>query len=85
MNVEYMHTPYNCKSSTASGMIVSKKGPLFPQKHYPAKFSGYRLAGVQQIAYIILESSLVLVYVAAVAIYSTDKVGTAYYKVLNRQ
>lgn len=42
MNVGYKHTPYNYKSSTASGLIVSK-GPLFPQKHRPAKFSGYVL------------------------------------------
>ena len=42
MNVGYKHTPYNYKSSTASGRIVSK-GPLFPQKHRPAKFSGYVL------------------------------------------
>ena len=42
MNVGYKHTPYNYKSSTASGLIVSK-GPLFPQKHCPAKFSGYGL------------------------------------------
>ena len=40
MNVGYKHTPH--KSSTASGLIVSK-GPLFPQKHRPAKFSGYVL------------------------------------------
>ena len=39
MNVGYKHTPYNYKSSTASGLILSK-GPLFPQKHRPAKFSG---------------------------------------------
>ena len=43
MNVGYKHTPYNCKSSTASGLIESKKGPLLPQKHHPAKFSGYVL------------------------------------------
>ena len=42
MNVGYKHTPYNYKSSTASGLILSK-GPLFPQKHRPAKFSGYVL------------------------------------------
>ena len=42
MNVGYKHTPYNYKSSTASGLIVSK-GPLLPQKHRPAKFSGYVL------------------------------------------
>ena len=41
MNVGYKHTPH--KSSTASGLIVSK-GPLFPQKHRPAKFSGNVLA-----------------------------------------
>ena len=40
MNVGYKHTPH--KSSTASGLIVSK-GPPFPQKHRPAKFSGYVL------------------------------------------
>ena len=39
MNVGYKHTPYNYKSSTASGLIVSKDPP-FPQKHRPAKFSG---------------------------------------------
>ena len=50
MNVGYKHTPYNYKSSTASGLIVSK-GPLFPQKHCPAKFSGYVLgfAPIRQI------------------------------------
>ena len=42
MNVGYKHTPYNYKSSTASGLILLK-GPLFPQKHRPAKFSGYVL------------------------------------------
>ena len=45
MNVGYKHTPYNHKSSTASGLIVSK-GPLFLQKHRPAKFSGYVLAAL---------------------------------------
>ena len=45
MNVGYKHTPYNYKSSTASGLIVSKDPP-FPQKHRPAKFSGYVLDGV---------------------------------------
>ena len=39
MNVGYKHTPYNYQSSTASGL----KGPPFPQKHRPAKFSGYVL------------------------------------------
>ena len=43
MNVGYKHTPH--KSSTASGLIVSK-GPLFPQKHRPAKFSGNVLAAI---------------------------------------
>ena len=43
MNVGYKHTPH--KSSTASGLIVSK-GPLFPQKHRPAKFSGYVLVSL---------------------------------------
>ena len=42
MNVGYKYTPCNYKSSTASRLIVSK-GPLFPQKHRPAKFSGYVL------------------------------------------
>ena len=42
MNVGYKHTPYNYKSSTASELIVSK-GPLFPQKNCPTKFSGYGL------------------------------------------
>ena len=42
MNVGYKHTPYYYKSSTALGLLVSK-GPLFPQKHRPAKFSGYVL------------------------------------------
>ena len=39
MNVGYKHTPYNYKSSTASGLIVSKG----PQKHRPTKFSDYVL------------------------------------------
>ena len=43
MNVGYKHTPHNYKSSTASGLIVSK-GPRFSQKHRPVKFSGYMLA-----------------------------------------
>ena len=43
MNVGYKHTPHNYKSSTASGLIVSK-GPRFSQKHRPVKFSGYVLA-----------------------------------------
>ena len=47
MNVGYKHTPYSHKSSTAFGLIVSK-GPLFPQKHCPAKFSGYGLGGYMQ-------------------------------------
>ena len=42
MNVGYKHTPHNYKSSTASGLIVSK-GPRFSQKHRPVKFSGYVL------------------------------------------
>ena len=42
MNVGYKHTLYNYKSSTASGLIGSKS-PVFPQKHRPAKFSGYVL------------------------------------------
>ena len=41
MNVGYKHTPYNYKSSAASGLV--SKGPLFPQKHRPIKFSGYVL------------------------------------------
>ena len=48
MNVGYKHTAYNYKSSTASGLIVSK-GPLFPQKHHPAKFSDYVLVKCNQI------------------------------------
>ena len=42
MNLGYKHTPYIYKSSTASGLIVSK-GPLSAQKNCPAKFSGYGL------------------------------------------
>ena len=44
MNVGYKHTPYNykfCNNCMLLDCTALSKGPLFLQKHCPAKFSGY--------------------------------------------